>query len=655
MAIIALTVLGEFQTRDGAGREIAIGSEKNRALLCVLALSPSGSLSRERIARLLWSDRADEQARSSLRQALAALRKDLAVAGPAPIIASDSRVKLDLLRTEVDALEFQRLAVSTEIDSLRAAIVLYRGELLADIEVRDAAFEEWLQAERRRFADLAATVLEKLWAREIGAPRVDAAKRLVALDPIRENAHRKLIQAYAEGGERTLALRQYESCRDMLKAAFNVAPEEETEALLARVQNDSMERGGAPAGGNAMAAAKAPPRGKPSVAVLPFLVLPGKSTLDAFSDGLTEDITTGLSRIKAVRVIARSTMFTYKGRTIDIRDLGRELGVKYVLEGSVRNSGTRMRITAQLIEAASGHHIWAERIDSTSADIFQLQDDITSKIVASVQTQIILNEGRVAGEDAGESVANLLARSWQQFLGLNRQPLASSRLLAKRALLLDGNSGMAHRMLAVALYHQVYMGFVPWTEAILDDIFSHAKFSIETEDADEYCHWAMACAHLLRKEHARGLASLQRALEINPNCSLAHGSIGTNLAWSGQSGAAIESNELALRMNPDDPTNFFRHLGLALAHFLASRHDKAIFHASSVLQTRPQWWLGLLLNAASLAQTDQIEKARQALGELDLIRPEVTCGSLHVLPFLSAHNRESLLDGLRKAGMPEGT
>jgi tetratricopeptide (TPR) repeat protein len=236
---------------------------------------------------------------------------------------------------------------------------------------------------------------------------------------------------------------------------------------------------------------------------------------------------------------------------------------------------------------------------------------------------------------------------------LTAQSLAESRSLAEQALRLDGGSGMGHRMLAVALYHQAYMGFIPWTEQIIDEIYSHAKISIEAEDADEYCHWAMACAHLLRKEHERGIASLRRALEINPNCSLAHGSIGTGLAWAGQSDDAIQSNELAIRINPHDPSIFFRHLGLALAHYLAARYRPAKDHAGAVLEMRPDWWLGLLIYSASLAQLDRRERALKALNELMRVRPGTNARSLDILPFANTSDREHLLDGLRKAGLPD--
>lgn len=654
MKFLALKLLGEFEARDSTGRLLTIGARKNRALLAALALAPANSLPRDRIARLLWSDRAGEQARSSLRQALASLRKDVAATGASPIVVTESRVKLDPDLTDIDAVVFQRLAGSADIEALRAAMDFYRGELLSDIEIRDSAFEDWVGSERRRLSDLATHVLEKLWAREAGGARIDIAKRLVAFDPLRESGHRKLMHAYAEAGEKALALRQYENCREMLRAEFDVAPGEETDALRQSVQSDMLERAEIHLNGAQRAVVEGMrAEGKPSVAVLPFDVMTEDVELNAFSDGLTEDIITGLSRIKAIQVVARNTMFTYKGRPVDIRGLGRELGARYILEGSVRKSGTRMRISAQLIEAASANHIWAGRIDRAGSDVFELQDDITSSIVASVQTQLILSEGRVASNGRTESAARLLARSWQQFLNLTEQSLASSKLLAERAQSLGGEDGMAHRMLAVSMYHQVYMGFAPWVDAALDYIATHARLSIEAEDADEYSHWAMECAHLLRKEHAAAMASLRRALDINPHCSLAHGSIGTVLAWAGESDSAIKSNALALRINPDDPSNFFRHLGLALAHYLASRYDQALIHATSVLQVRPEWWLGLTFSAASAARIDRAEDAGRMLEELARVRPGVTCKSLSILPFATVHDREHVLNGLRKAGLPE--
>ena len=667
--LLRLKLFGEFEASDKSGLPVTILAKKNRALLAMLALAPSCTMRRQRIATLLWSDRDETQARSSLRQALVALRKDLAGAGSEAFSFGEEQVRLDPSKVEVDALVFERLAGADDVSGLRQAAALYSGPLLAGTEIRDREFEAWVAGERRRLTDLAVNVFDKLRVLESGAARVDVARRLLAIDPVREESHLKLMLALAEVGERVAALRQYEICRDTLRTELDAMPGEAIEALRNRLLKGTtngtaangketvssidtllksapgvLETGSASAGDSADDA--------PSIAVLPFDTM-GDASLRTFCDGLTEDIISGLARIKAIRVVARNTMLAYKHRVIDIRAIGRELGVNYVLEGSVRKSATQTRVTAQLIDAASGLHVWARHVDGNRSDEFAAQDEITRGIVSSVQTQMILSEGRTASTsgDSHERVARLLARSWQQLLRLTAESLAESRLLAERALELDSESGMAHRMLSVALYHQAVMGFVPWTGQLVDDVHAHAEKAIESEDADEYSHWAMQCAQLLRCEHERAAGSARRALAINPHCSLVHGATGTVLAWAGQPDRSIEQNELAIRINPDDPSIFFRYFGLALAHYLAARYDQALAHATAAVQISPAWWLGLLVRAASLGQMERIGEAKRVHEDLKRVRPDLSVTSLEMLPFASATDRAHFLEGLRKAGL----
>ena len=270
-----------------------------------------------------------------------------------------------------------------------------------------------------------------------------------------------------------------------------------------------------------------------------------------------------------------------------------------------------------------------------------------------MQTQLILNEGKIiSAESERGDASQLLVRAWQRFLSLSESSLADCRALTERALELDQKNMMGHRMLAVCLYHQAYMGFIAWTEHTIDEVYAHAKLSIESDGADEYCHWAMACALLLKKQHDRAIASLRRALEINPSCSLAYGSIGTVLAWAGQCDASIDNNEYALRINPQDPSMFFRHFGLALAHYLANRYEKAVTHAGAVAQTRPSWWLAQFIYSASLAQLERRAEACEVMDDARRARPGINALDLSVLPFANANDREHLLAGLRKAGLP---
>jgi adenylate cyclase len=445
----------------------------------------------------------------------------------------------------------------------------------------------------------------------------------------------------------------------VLQDELRVAPDAQTEALYRRILHGRSPDESEPAmpaisTAPSHASSTAPAfTDKPSVAVLPLAAINGDAELDGFCDGLTDDIITGLSRVSAIRVIARNTMLTYKRRAVDVRAVGRELGVQYVIEGSARWSETRVRVSAQLTEAATGHHIWTQQIDRLRSEMLDVQDDIVKSIVASVQTQLILNEGRksTASDRPTEQASHLLARAWQRFLGLTEESLAECGALARRALELDDKSGMANRLMAITLYHQTYMGFIPWSQGVIDQLYLHAKAAIESDDADEYCHWAMCCAHLLRKEHALAIASVRRGLKINPNCSLLYGSMGTILAWDGQHERSIESNELALRVNPQDPSNVYRHFGLALACYLARRYDEALVHAMDVVGTRPSWWLGQLIFCATLAQLGRYDEAAQALENVKPMRLRMNASTLGILPFACATDRQHLVDGLRKAGL----
>jgi len=251
-------------------------------------------------------------------------------------------------------------------------------------------------------------------------------------------------------------------------------------------------------------------------------------------------------------VIARNSSFIYKGQTVNVKQVGRDLGVRYVLEGSVRKADGRLRVTSQLVEAETGHHLWAAKLDRPMIDLFDLQDDFTQCVVASVQTQIIVSEGRAAANKNRPSprVADLLARARERLYQSTPEGLRELVTLAEKALALEPTNGEASRLIATGLWHQAYNGSIPWTSSTVDRVLSCAQRAVIAEKADEYAHWMLGLAHLMAGQHERALISLRRALEINPSCSLAYGSSGTVLAWQGSTDLSIANNEIALRINP---------------------------------------------------------------------------------------------------------
>jgi TolB-like protein len=410
-----------------------------------------------------------------------------------------------------------------------------------------------------------------------------------------------------------------------------------------------------PIEGSASVEALPPLPDRPAVAVLPFEAMSRDPELESFADGLTEDIITGLSRIGALWVIARNTMFTYKERAIDVRTVAKDLGVNYIVNGSVRKAEGRLRMTTQLIEAETGHHIWAAKMDRPSGGLFELQDDFAQCVVASVQVQLIVSEGKSATRKAKpiSRVGVLLARSMGRLYQPTAEGLREMASLAEKALALDPASGEACRLLAAAIWHQAYRGIIPWDREGADRVMMFAQRTVIAEETDEYSHWMMALAHLMACQHDRAIVSLRRALDINPSFSLGYGTLGTVLAWGGETDEPIANNELALRINPSDPLNAHRHFGLALAHYLAGRYAKALEYAGIVIQLRPDWWLGLIVYAAALAQIGRTAEARAACADLRRAKPDMTVASLNGLPFAKASDRDHVADGLRKAGLRE--
>src|SRR5262249_2226939 len=282
----------------------------------------------------------------------------------------------------VDAAEFELLARAGKLDE---AAGLYRGPLLDGHGVRDGAFEDWILVERTRLHDLAVAALDRFAASQSGAAAIAPAQRLLQLDPSREETHRLLMRLYASVGQRAQALRQYQHCRDTLQRELQAEPDAETERLFRQIQHET-----APPSPrmNVAPGPTAAPNNKPSIAVLPFTNLSGDPEQQYFSDGITEDIITELSRFRSLFVIARNSSFQFRDKAVDVRRVGSELGVQYVIEGSIRRSGERLRVTTQLIEAETGNHIWAERYDRDLHDIFAVQDELAHAVAATVSGRI---------------------------------------------------------------------------------------------------------------------------------------------------------------------------------------------------------------------------------------------------------------------------
>jgi adenylate cyclase len=392
---------------------------------------------------------------------------------------------------------------------------------------------------------------------------------------------------------------------------------------------------------------------KPSIAVLPFSNMSGDPEQEYFADGITEDITTALSHHRWFFVIARNSTFVYKGRAVDVKQVARELGVRYILEGSVRRAGQRVRITGQLIEAETGNHLWAERFDRDMTDVFAIQDEITQSVVGAIEPEMLLIEGKRAFR---KSVGNLDAfdccmRAMWHFSQLAPGDHEQALALLRQAIKLDPNLAQAHMALARTLNARIWYGWSSDLATDVSDIYAAAGRSVTLDDRDPYSHYAFCWANLLKRMHAQALAEAQRSIDLNPNFALGFFSLGLVRIYIGHFTEALDSLLRSLRLNPNDPQAGSFLSFVALAHYHQENYEEAVHYGELAVRGRLSY-LALRSLLASLGQLGRIEEARPLLDEFLSRQPKDPQQQFEITtPYLDIKYREHLADGLQRAGV----
>ncbi len=397
---------------------------------------------------------------------------------------------------------------------------------------------------------------------------------------------------------------------------------------------------------------------KPSIAVLPFDNLSGEADQDYIADGIAEDLITALSHIRWMFVTARNSSFAYKGLSPDVRQVGKELGVRYLLEGSVRKGGNRVRISAQLIDASSGNHVWAERYDRELVDLFDLQDEITETLVAALQTEVGYLERETARRkppenlDAWESYQRGLWHLWR----FDAENFAEARRLFQRAAEQDPNFAQPVAALAYTLYLQIIQSYVDCPRETLKQASQFAGKALALDDKEAMAHAALGRIQTLRGDYDAAIEELRTAIDLNPSLALTHLGLALALLQTGHSEEAISECDKAIRLSPRDPLiwAFFNARGgaqLSLGNYEAALQDarRAIRHPAASFYPHA-------LLASVLAHLGRREEAKIALGQLLAIKPDFHPDAL--LAAISPVNPEALrshfralFDGLRKAGL----
>lgn len=399
------------------------------------------------------------------------------------------------------------------------------------------------------------------------------------------------------------------------------------------------------------------PIDRPSIAVLPFLNLSDDPEQDYFADGIVEDIISALSRLRWLFVIARNSSFTYKGRAVDVKQVGRELGVRYVLEGSVRKAANRIRITGQLIDAATGGHLWAERFESTLDDLFALQDEVTASVVGAIAPQLEQAEiERARRKPTGSLDAyDCYLRGMQHFHRGDSQAVGEALRFFHRAIELDAEFASAHGMAAWCLFWRKINGWAadPVQEATAGASLARRAVELGRNDAVALTRGGHALGHFGGDLYAC-VALLDRALLLDPNLAAAWYLGGFQRISLGEHAQAIRHFAHAMRLSPLDPEMVRIQTGMAMAQLLAGHFDAAASWAEKAFAVMPGFRLAVGVMAASQAlagRTDEAQRAMQRLREMD---PTLRIADLP--GWILLHRPEDLAsfaDGLRRAGLPD--
>ena len=618
MPVLKLKLLGQMECNLPSGTPLSLSTRKSEVLLAYLALAPGIRHPRDRLVNLLWSDRGEDQARNSLRQSLSSIKKAFESEIPGLLQIERTTVKLIAGQLQVDTHEFEQLVDDPTLENLSKATELYQGEFLEGIAIRDSACQEWLAKERDRLRRLIVEALSSLSQLQITESdfktAIESAERLVDYDPLQESGWRLLMTAYHERGDRNHALMAYKRCLDILDKELGVEPEAETNKLHEQIKQGNFNK---PTSLDVPAKQQSEPTNKASdpdsnvhsIAILPFDNLSGDPEQEYFSDGITESIILNLSIFPGLQVKSRNSSFAFKQQIKSLGEISKELNVDYIVEGSIRKSSKQIRITVQLIEAASGNQIWGKRYDSKLDNLFELEEELSRSIAATVTGQIEseLQRIAIAKGAAGQQSYDLLLSGTYHCYRFNRLDTVVAVEKLNQCLALDPDNLRAHVMLFIC--HE--MDYLErWTSDYL------GSFKLAAEHIRKalalgpeiglvqvfYGVYLTFCGNI-----DEGAKHIDKALEINPNDPDALTTKALNLEMQGKYESALEMAERAGQLDPYHPWTEWE---LAASQFLSGLYESAL---DTIEKSRTAPGFIRIFAVASNVKLGRIDAARQQL------------------------------------------
>jgi len=654
-----LTLLGRFNL-SGPDGPIELPNKKLAGLLAYLACTEPTPQSREKLASLLWGSHFEAQAQQNLRQALYRLRQML---GQDVFAGETGEISLAPEIIDCDAVRLEALIHDGDQASLAEASGLYKQRLLADVTIDEEAWADWVAGERERLEGLALQGLAEFGAAELAAGHADQAletgRRALAINNLREDAHRLVLQALAAAGRKAEALKHYEDLVALLKRELNAEPDTATRSLAAQLR--SAQPSGKPSAdeGSSKSSASSPTlvvvADSPSIAVLPFRNMSGDPEQEYFADGVTEDIITALSRFREIVVIARGSSFAFKGKGLTNRQIGKELSVHYVLNGSIRKANDRIRVSADLTNAESEVQVWSDRYDRNLAHIFDLQDDISSSVAAVVDPAIRGAEIERARRKppASLSAYDLYLRALPQLWNGTGDGVTKAIEILRQSLSLDSARAPTLAALAWGLVMTYPLAGNASPDAKTEAL-DLARRAVEQDATDSFAH--AVCGFTLFGPVGRddqGRTHADEAVRLNPSSTFAWGTLGMMHAMGGEYESAIQCLDRSLALSPYDHMLWLWMTGLTSSCFALGRYEDGIAWARKSIQHNPGNGTGHRMLAANLAAAGRVDEARAVTRMRDAER-RATIGELRAARYFKQDDvLERYLAAQRSAGVVE--
>ncbi len=652
---VRLRLIGQMEAWTLNSENVLPLGRKTRALLAVLALAAPRPVVRGRLAELLWSRRLEEQARASLRQEIHRLLDALAPAGQEIVTVTRDHLALRADLVWIDVEEVLKATTSNP-----ASLALLDRDLLEEFDGIDPAFDIWLATERERLRDRASAIGEAA-LREQADPEavIPVAQQLLSIDRAHEGAWRALMRAHAARGERGMAVQAYERCRAVLADLLDATPSPETQHLLAEI------RAGTTAATAPARTTEAPrneirpsgPRGGAKVGVLPLRMMGTGEEESHLSLGLAEEITAALARFRWMFLVSTSSLAAFGDR--DEAALRRTFALDFLLDGSVQRVNRRLRITTRLLDLREGNQIvWARRFDRQLNDLLSLQDEIAAEVVAQIDPEILLIEGRRAAHrlPTDSNAYDLVLRALPLIVRLRRDEFIEAGALLDRALELEPEYSAAHAWRAYWFMFCIGQGWASDPGTGLTEAGRHAERAITLDPQD--ARGLTIAGHVRAFLHHRLREALElhtRALSLNPNLAMAWGFSATAYTYLGDLDEATRRFARYKRLSPMDPNAFFFDACMVILALARRDYEGAVTLGRRSSELNPSFSAGLKHYLVALGHARQFQEASMIRVQLLAIEPGFTVQQfLSRSPFAQASETEHYAQGLRLAGLPEG-